>query len=88
MKKIDNIPDFTEKTVSFNTADSVLALQNIRFEEQGKRLFVVGSVAQGSSTNDWAMNRPSAIAWDCITDYIIFDSNEQYIELLKKSEID
>ncbi len=83
---MESTPDFTNKTVSFSTEDSTLAVNSPRFEIQGGRLFVVGTIPKGAATCDWAENRPCAVAWDAVTDYIVFDSVEQYIELLAKSE--
>lgn len=88
MSVTDGVPNFSGKVVSFSTAESVLAMQDIRFEEQGGRLFVCGVIPEGVTPNEWAMNRPSAIAWDCVTDYIVFDSVTQYVEQLAKSEIE
>ena len=80
-------PDFANKIVAFSTVtDSTLAIENPTFESQFERLFVVGHIPKGATTNDWAAGRPCAIAWESITDYIVFDTNEQYLELLEKSE--
>jgi len=82
----DTTPNFANKIVSFSTEDSILCVESPIFELQCKKLFVVGKVAKGSTVNDWAEDRPCAIAWDKVTDYMIFDSIKQYIELLEKSE--
>ena len=81
-------PDFTDKIVSFSTVENNLAINNPRFETQGGRLFVVGTIPKGATTNDWAENRQSAVAWDAVTDYIVFDSIEQYKKLMALSELD
>ena len=81
-------PDFKGKTVSFSTAESTLAIVEPTFETQGGRLFVVGTIPAKASTNDWAEGRLSAVAWDAVTDYIVFDSVDQYVELLKLSEVE
>jgi len=80
-------PDFKNKVVSFSTDDSILCIVNPIFELQCKKLFVIGKVVKGSTTNDWAEGRPCAVAWDKVTDYMVFDSIEQYIELHEKSEL-
>ena len=79
--------DFSGKIVSFSTSESTLAVNNPKFETKKNRLFVVGSVPKGATNNDWAENRPCAIAWDAVVDYMVFDSVEQYNELLEKSNI-
>ena len=83
----DMTPDFTNKIVSFSTDDSILCIVSPIFEIQCKKIFVIGKVVKGSTTNDWAEDRPCAVAWDKVTDYMVFDSTEQYIELLEKSEL-
>ena len=40
-------PDFTNKTVSFSTNEDSLTILNPQFEEQGGRLFVVGTRPKG-----------------------------------------
>jgi hypothetical protein len=82
-----NIDDlgFTGKVVSFGSVDDTLAIKNISFKVQNDRLFVVGDVSKGATNNDWAIDRPCAVAWGSVTDYMIFDSEEQYAELIAKS---
>ena len=79
--------DFDGKTVSFSTASDTLAVKNIRFVLQRERLFVVGEVPMGATNNDWAAGRQCAISWNSITDYIVFDSESQYIDLMAKSQL-
>lgn len=79
---------FEGKVVSFSSSEDTLAIKDIKFKTLNGRLFVVGTIPKGATTNDWAAERPSAIAWDVVTDYMIFDSEEQYIELIAKSESD
>ena len=76
---------FDGKTVTFGTADDNLAIKNISFEEQFGRIFVVGNIPKGTTNNDWAVGRSCAIAWDSITDYIIFDSEEIYAVSIENS---
>ncbi len=83
-KMIDDL-GFAGKVVSFGTVEDTLAIKDISFNMQHGRLFVVGNIPKGATNNDWAINRPCAVAWDCITDYMIFDSEEQYADLLMKS---
>ncbi|MDG4597259.1 MAG: hypothetical protein P9F75_16485 [Candidatus Contendobacter sp.] len=78
--------NFEGKVVSFSTDRDTLAMKNIEFRMQKNRLFVIGIVPESATRNDWAANRPCAIAWDSIVDYIVFDSEKQYIELIAKSD--
>ncbi len=77
--------DFTDKVVSFGTVGDTLALKNIKFQMQNGKLFVTGNIPKGATTNDWAINRPCAIEWNSVTDYIVFDNEQQYAELIEKS---
>jgi len=85
-KKIISGLDFTGKVVSFGSVDDNLAMKNISFESQLGRVFVVGEIPNGATNNDWAVGRPCAIAWETVTDYMIFESESQYSELIEKSE--
>ena len=78
-------PDFAGKIVSLSTYDSVLAIQDPHFEQQGGRLFIIGMVPEGGSRNDWALGTLSAVAWDAVTDYLVFGSLKEYKASLKKS---
>ena len=74
----DRLPDFTGKIVSFSTADSTLGIDEPRFETQGGRLFVVGVVPTGATTSDWAVGVRCAVAWEAVTDYLVFESVGDY----------
>jgi hypothetical protein len=78
--------DFEGKVISFSSAENTLAMMNIKFEVIKNRLFVVGEIPKSSTTNNWAVGRIGAIAWDSVTDYIVFDSELQYIELIEKND--
>ena len=81
-------PDFSGKCVSFalQDEDSCNDLSNPRFEYQGNRLFVVGTIPKGATTSNWAVNCQAAIAWERVTDYIVFDNEQAFIEATKTSE--
>lgn len=81
-----NEPDFNGKVVSFSTLENTLAVKDIEFKILKKRLFIVGTIPRGATNNDWANGRNCAIAWDSVTDYIVFDSEQQYAELIARSE--
>lgn len=83
-ESIDGL-SFDGKVVSFGTANENLAIKDIKFEYQNGKLFVIGVVPANATTNDWAKGIRCAIAWDSITEYMIFDSEEQYAELIEKS---
>ncbi len=83
---IEDLPDFSEKTVVFtiNGRESGHTLEKPTIELQAGRLFVVGTIPKGGSTNDWAEGVTGAVAWDQVTDYLVFDSPENYQHCLDK----
>ena len=80
-----NLPNFDGKVVSFGLPDSSLAMISPKFEKQVGRIFVVGNIPKEWSTNDYAIGKPCAIAWDAITDYIVFENEKEYKKQMKKS---
>jgi hypothetical protein len=85
MKKI---PRFTGKVVSVvcKNEDTGQLIYSPVFEEQGERLFLVGTVPNESSDNNWMEGLTTAIAWDTVQDYVIFESMEDFIKRLKSSK--
>ena len=82
------LPDFTNKVVSVSIPgeEDARCVEHPRWERQGGKLFLVGMVPHGCSTNDWCGGIASAVAWEAVTDYLIFDSVEQYLERLRVYE--
>ncbi|MFN3168136.1 MAG: hypothetical protein ACE37H_13830 [Phycisphaeraceae bacterium] len=82
MAQSDDQPDFSGKVVMFaiggGTAVATYAIDNPRFEMQAGRLFVTGTQVYGSTADDWAGPVSTAVAWDAVEGYIVFDSAEQY----------
>ena len=79
------LPDFSRKLVSVSLAgeDDGRAVECPQWEMQGGRLFLVGTVPRGGSTRDWCEGVVSAVAWDQVTDYLVFDSVDHYRERLR-----
>jgi hypothetical protein len=79
------LPDFSKKLVSFSFAgaDDSQCIAHPRWETQGGRLFLVGTVPRGGSMRDWCEGVVSAVAWDQVSDYLVFDSVEDYRARLK-----
>jgi hypothetical protein len=87
-KTKNGLPDFTRKVVSVSIAfeDDGRCVEHPRWELQGGRLFLVGTVPHGSSNNDWCGGIPSAVAWDQVTDYLVFNSAEHYASCVRRYE--
>jgi len=84
----DHLPNFKNKLVSLSIESDggCLPLITPHWEKQGGRLFLVGTVPNGGSTRDWCKSKVSAIAWDSVTDYLVFDSVADYRHSLKRYE--
>ena len=82
----NTIPNFKGKVVSVVLRDKswTRAIQDPRFEVQCDRLFLVGVSPLDSSSKDWITGLRYAVAWDCIMDYAVFDSVQDYQRRLKK----
>jgi hypothetical protein len=82
----NTFPNFSGKLVSLSmTGDShTYTMERARFESQGGRVFLVGIVPRGGSRGDWSEGAGCAIAWDVVTDYLVFDSVEHYQKRLAK----
>ena len=83
----DQTPDLTGKCVSItSTADDTSHdLHDPHFEMQGGRLFIVGTIPAGSTSSDWVANCQGAVAWDTVSDYIVFDSLDAWKKAVKIS---
>ena len=74
-------PDFHGKVVTFYSAnvdpECAVTLVTPSFNEQAGRLFVVGKVVPHQPPN-WADGLKSAVAWDQVNSYVVFDSLDEY----------
>lgn len=79
----DTLPDFTGKVVTFYVADAPraidagIAMEYLEFKRFGGRLFVTGRVPE-ISDSQWVSRLQSAIAWDSVVHYLVFDSQEDF----------
>lgn len=77
----NNLPDFTGKLVVLYVTsppagmDAGVILEYPEFRRFGERLFVVGRVPE-KIDSAWASRPQSAVAWNSIVHYLIFDSRE------------
>jgi hypothetical protein len=87
----DHLPDFGGKLACIYVSGKSYVryiLQDIAFDMQGGRLFVVGRIPEDYDMHvPWAKGKPAAIAWDCVDYYIVFESVEQFRDALQKSRI-
>jgi hypothetical protein len=80
----NKLPDFTGKVVSLSLAGDqhTYAMESPQFETQAGKWFVVGTVPRGGSTKDWSEGVVCAVAWDQVSDYLVFDSADDYAKRL------
>ena len=83
----ENLPNLEGKCVSITIMDDGNShdLFNPHFELQGGRLFIIGSVPEGATDSNWVVGCQSAVAWDRVTDYFVFENLEAYTKAIEKS---
>ena len=82
----DLVDIFKGKTVSFGSDSDTLAIKNITFKLIHDKLFVVGQIPLSATDKDLALNKQCAISWDSVTDYIVFDSEEEHSKWVEATE--
>jgi hypothetical protein len=75
-------PDFSGKIVLIylvnRTDDYNVVLQQARLENHAGKIFIVGEFAEGTTSGDWAAGVETAVSWDNVEQYLLFDSIEDY----------
>ncbi len=76
----DSLPDFSGKCISLGMAGSQYGhdLFDPRFEYQGGKLFIIGSVPENSSASGWDSGKTAALDWEHVRKYTLFDSLEDF----------
>ncbi len=80
------IDDFQGKIVSFSAAGEILAIHNPKFLEIGGRLFLIGTIPNGATEKDSAAGNQCGVAWEDVSDFIIFETEQQYLSFMDKEE--
>lgn len=86
----ETLPDFSGKVVLLDVSisslygGSGLLLESAIFQNQGGRLFIVGKVP---SLKDWSWltGVESAVAWNHVLGYQVFESVEDYAKRVKRT---
>lgn len=77
-----NHPHLKDKIVLLylknRSLDDAVLLRDARFDIQADRVFIVGRFCDGATANDWASDIGTAVSWDSVEQYLVFDSLEQY----------
>ena len=79
----DGLPDLTGKVLAIYFKDRAdihdgAIIEEVRFEKQAGRLFLVGRVPRGVNPADWNAGLETCIAWDAIGEYTVFESVEDF----------
>ena len=76
----DNLPTFAGKCISLTVDCNTQShdLIDPHFEYQGGRLFIIGTVPEGSSVSGWTNGCVGAVAWDRVVEYFVFDDLESF----------
>ena len=83
--KNTKLPDFAGKVVYVSFVGEERYNDTVaspHWEDHNGKLFLVGTVPPRGSDRDWCAGVVTGIAWEHITDYLVFDSVEEYHEHL------
>ena len=74
------LTDFSGKCISLRVAGSTYShdLFDPRFEYQGGKLFIIGTVPENASASGWDAGAMAAIDWEHVRKYILFNSLDDY----------
>jgi len=85
-------PDLSGKTVLIylgnRTSEESVVLEDVSFQIQGDKIVMVGRIAEGTTPNDWASGITTAVSWDGIEQYLVFDSLQEYLDRVARSFTD
>ena len=87
----DTLPNFTDKVVTFYVADAPrgieagIAMEHVEFERLGDRLFAIGRVPEMAGS-EWVSHLQSAIAWDSVVHYLVFESRDDFRTRMAKTK--
>ena len=78
------LPNFRNRVVSVvcENEDTGQLILNPAFQLQGGRVFLVGTVPPDASQDNWMEGLTTAIAWDTVQDYVVFDSMSDFLTRL------
>ena len=65
-----------------------IILKSPAVETHHGKQFIVGDVSKGGSANDWLLDIKSYIAWDQVEEFVVFDSEEEYLSKLAQGNPD
>jgi hypothetical protein len=80
------LPDFSGKWVLIDVAGASpnvgpVVMESAQFRSYGGRLFLIG---RATEIAEWLAGVETAVAWDNVSHYQVFDSREHYMERVKR----
>jgi len=78
---------FEGKVVSFSCGEDTLAMKSITFEMIEGKKCVIGKIPLSATTDDLAFNKVCGVSWDSVTDFIVFDTEQEYSNWIEASDI-
>jgi hypothetical protein len=88
--KSKNLPDFAGKVVYVSFVGEERYNDTVaspHWEEHNGKLFLVGTVPPRGSDRDWCVGVTTGIAWEHITDYLVFDSVKDYHDVFLETPV-
>ncbi len=83
----ESLPDFSGKCLCLSLEDDRSQdLISPHFELQGGRLFLIGEVPSGASRSNWAAGTYGAVAWEKVSNYVVFSNLVAYEKAVKLSD--
>lgn len=79
--KSKKLPDFSGKVILITLLGPgryTHTLTETHWENINGKLFLVGTVPSRGSQDDWCLGIVSGIAWEQVSEFLIFDSIKQY----------
>lgn len=76
---------FNGEVASVSSSNETLAIKNPKFKKIHGRIFLTGTVPKGATINNWAEGCECAICWEDTHDLIVFTTEGQYAESIKRS---
>ncbi len=82
----ESLPDFSGMLLSVicSSERGGQLIYSPWFERQAGRLFLVGTIPDDITPDEWMQGLTTAIAWDTVQDYVVFESIPQYKSRLRQ----
>jgi hypothetical protein len=83
--EIHGLEEFVGKTVSFGLSTDSYAITDVEIKVIAKKVFLSGKIPKGATTNDAGKGKVCGVSWDSVTDYLLFESEDDYVKWMNES---